>query len=106
MHYFLRPATNDDRAAIERLLFTALAEHGLKPDPSDTDADLHDIQASYFAGGGTFDLLVDGSGQVVGSVERPIWASAASRWRPPPCEVNAGVERLLFLAGPVPPRKD
>ena len=68
MHYFLRPATNDDRDAIERLVFTALAEHGLKPDPSGTDADLHDIQASYFADGGAFDLLVDGSGQVVGSV--------------------------------------
>jgi putative acetyltransferase len=68
MHYFLRPATNDDRAAIERPVFTALAEHGLKPDPSGTDADLHDIQASYFAGGGAFDLLLDGSGQVVGSV--------------------------------------
>ena len=68
MHYFLRPATNDDRDAIERLVFTALAEHRLKPDPSGTDADLHDIQASYFEDGGAFDLLVDGSGQVVGSV--------------------------------------
>ena len=27
-----------------------------------------DIQASYFAGGGAFDLFVDGPGQVVGSV--------------------------------------
>ena len=68
MHYLLRPATNDDRDAIERLVFTALAEHGLKPDPSGTDADLHDMQASYFADGGAFDLLVDASGQVVGSV--------------------------------------
>ena len=64
----LRPATNDDRAAIERLVFTVLAEHGLKPNPSGTSADLHDIQASYFAGGGAFDLLVDGSGQVIRSV--------------------------------------
>ena len=68
MHYFLRPATNDDRAAVERLVFAVLAEHGLKPNPRGTDADLHDIQASYFAGGGAFDLLVNGSGQVVGSV--------------------------------------
>ena len=68
MCYSLRPATNDDRIAIERLVFAALAEHGLKPDPSGTDADLRDIQASYFAGGGAFDLLVDGAGQIVGSV--------------------------------------
>ena len=68
MDYFLRPATNDDRAAIERVVFTALAEHGLKPDPSGTDSDLHDLQTSYFAGGGAFEVLVDRSGQVVGSV--------------------------------------
>jgi len=68
MQYFLRPATNDDRASIERLVFAVLAEHDLKPDPSGTDSDLRDIQANYFAGGGTFDLLVDGSGRVVGSV--------------------------------------
>ena len=68
MHYSLRPATNDDSIAVERLVFAALAEHGLKPDPSGTDADLHDIQESYFAGGGAFDLLVDSAGQIVGSV--------------------------------------
>ncbi len=68
MPYSLRPATNEDRAAIERLVFAALAEHGLQPDPNGTDADLHDIQANYWASGGTFDLLVDGAGQVVGSV--------------------------------------
>ena len=68
MPYSLRPATNDDRSAIERLVFTALAEHGLQPDPSGTDADLQDIQASYLAGGGMFDVLVDDAGQIVGSV--------------------------------------
>jgi len=68
MQYFLRPATNDDRTVIVRLVFAALTEHGLKPDPGGTDADLQDIAANYFAGGSAFDLLVDGSGQVVGSV--------------------------------------
>lgn len=67
-HYFLRPATNDDRADVERLVFAALAEHGLKSDPASTDSDLHDIQTSYLADGGMFDLLVDDSGQVIGSV--------------------------------------
>lgn len=68
MSYFLRPATNDDRAGIEGLVFAALDEHGLKADPAGTDSDLQDIQAGYFAGGGTFDLLVNASGQIVGSV--------------------------------------
>jgi putative acetyltransferase len=67
-HYFLRPAINDDRADIERLVFAVLAEHGLKPDPENTDSDLHDIQASYFAEGGRFDLLVDDFGKIIGSV--------------------------------------
>ena len=68
MSYFLRPATNDDRAAVERLVFDILAEHGLQPDPTGTDADLQDIQASYLASGGSFDLLVNDTGQVIGSV--------------------------------------
>ncbi|MBE7211444.1 MAG: GNAT family N-acetyltransferase [Gluconacetobacter diazotrophicus] len=68
MHCTLRPATNDDRPAIEHLVFAALAEHGLQPDPGGTDSDLHDIQASYLADGGAFDLLVDEAGQIVGSV--------------------------------------
>ena len=68
MSYFLRPATNDDRAAVQRLVFDVLAEHDLLPDPDGTDADLQDIEASYLASGGAFDLLVDGTGQVIGSV--------------------------------------
>lgn len=68
MQYILRPATNADRADIERLVFAALEEHGLEPDPASTDSDLLDIQTSYFAGGGTFDLLMNDSGQIVGSV--------------------------------------
>ncbi|MCC5839994.1 MAG: GNAT family N-acetyltransferase [Opitutales bacterium] len=67
-NHFLRRATNHDRADVERLVFTALAEHGLKPDPSATDSDLHDIEKSYFARGGTFELLVNESGHIVGSV--------------------------------------
>lgn len=68
MSYYLRPATNEDRAGIEGLVFAVLHEHGLKADPAKTDSDLHDIQASYFAGGGMFDLLVNDSGEIVGSV--------------------------------------
>jgi putative acetyltransferase len=68
MSYSLRPATNEDRAAVERLVFGVLAEYGLKPDPTGTDSDLADIEANYLLSGGVFDLLVDNAGDVVGSV--------------------------------------
>ena len=64
----LRSATNDDRIALERLVFSVLAEYGLTPDPDGTDSDLHNIRQSYDDAGGSFDVLIDSSGQVVGSV--------------------------------------
>lgn len=68
MSLTLRPATNDDGEAIRSLVFGVLREHGLEPDPTGTDADLYDIESSYGRGGGCFDVLVDESGHVVGSV--------------------------------------
>jgi putative acetyltransferase len=86
MQSSFRPATNDDRAAVESLVFSVLAEHDLTPDPDGTDADLRDICASYHAAGGTFDVLVDGSGQVLGTVGL-FWVS------PSTCEL-----RKMYLA--------
>jgi putative acetyltransferase len=68
MHLILRSATNRDRDGIEALVFGVLAEYGLKPDPGGTDADLQDIERSYLASGGMFDVLTDEAGVVVGSV--------------------------------------
>jgi putative acetyltransferase len=68
MPFHLRPATNDDRAAVERVVFGVLAEYGLTPHPEGTDADLRDLEASYHAAGGSFDVLIDASGEVVGTV--------------------------------------
>ncbi len=68
MRLTLRPATNRDREAVEALVFGVLAEYGLKPDPGGTDSDLTDIEFSYVARGGMFDVLTDEAGQVVGSV--------------------------------------
>jgi putative acetyltransferase len=68
MPLVLRSATNKDRAAVERLVFGVLAEYGLKPNPDSTDSDLADIERSYCAPGGFFDVLVDDSGRIVGSV--------------------------------------
>lgn len=48
-------------------MFTVLGEYGLKPDPAGTDADLDDIERSYFARGGTFCVLEDEDGSVVGA---------------------------------------
>ena len=68
MNYHFRPAVNADRDTVEGLVFGVLAEYGLSPDPSGTDSDLHDILSAYTSSGGAFDLLVDDSGRVVGSV--------------------------------------
>jgi len=86
MRCALRHATNEDRSAIESLVFAVLAEFSLAPDPHGTDADLRDIEAEYFRKGGTFDVLVDEDGRIVGSVA----LHAAS---PSTCEI-----RKMYLA--------
>lgn len=63
----LRPATNADCEAVRELVFAVLAEYGLKSDPGCTDADLDDIEQSYFARGGTFRVLEDDDGSIVGA---------------------------------------
>lgn len=64
----IRPATNADRPQFEALVFTVLRSYGLEPSPESTDADLTDIETFYFADGGAFDVLVDQSGKIVGTV--------------------------------------
>jgi GNAT superfamily N-acetyltransferase len=68
MGFIIRKASNADREDIEELVFGVLAEYGLKSDPGKTDADLSDIQGEYLDRGGTFDVLVGGDGEIVGSV--------------------------------------
>ena len=63
----LRPATNDDAAAVRDLIFGVLAEYGLKGDPAGTDADLDDIAGNYASRGGLFDV-VEEDGRIVGTV--------------------------------------
>ena len=64
----MRPATNADAAAVRALVFDVLGEYGLKPSPADTDADLFDIEKSYFWRGGRFDVLTDATGEIIGTV--------------------------------------
>jgi len=63
----LRPANNTDRESITRLVFDVLEEYDLKPDPSSTDADLNDIESSYFERGGTFLVLEANNDSIIGA---------------------------------------
>ena len=62
-----RRASNKDREEVIRLVYGVLKEYGLEPDPAATDADLADIEQSYFARGGTFLVLEDQSGSIIGA---------------------------------------
>jgi putative acetyltransferase len=63
----LRGASNEDREAVTRLVYSVLKEYGLEPDPGATDADLVDIEQSYFARGGAFLVLEDQDGSIIGA---------------------------------------
>jgi putative acetyltransferase len=64
----IRPATNADVEAVRGLVFSILREHGVEPEPDSTDADLADLESSYLRPGGSFEVVVDASGLVVGTV--------------------------------------
>ena len=63
----LRRASNKDREEVTRLVYGVLREYGLEPDLGATDADLADIERSYFARGGTFLVLEDQDGSIIGA---------------------------------------
>ncbi|MHC4323159.1 MAG: GNAT family N-acetyltransferase [Planctomycetota bacterium] len=63
----LRTANNKDYQNIAGLVYGILREYDLKPDPSCTDADINDIEYSYFARGGTFYVLENEDGSIIGS---------------------------------------
>jgi putative acetyltransferase len=63
-----RSATNSDRPAIEALVFGVLAEYGLVHDPIGVDSDLANIETNYIARGGSFDVLIDDAGAIVGTI--------------------------------------
>ncbi|MBC8217462.1 MAG: hypothetical protein H8E73_03265, partial [Planctomycetes bacterium] len=48
----LRRANNADCPKITDLVFNVLQEYNLKPDPESIDADIRDIERSYFERGG------------------------------------------------------
>ncbi len=66
--FSIRPATNQDAEGVRALVFSVLAEFGLTPDPAEKDADLFDIEASYLAPGGMFEVAETADGALVGTV--------------------------------------
>ena len=64
----LRPATNADREAIEALIFGILRDYGLEPSPETTDADLADIASHYSENRGSFDVMENDDGRILGTV--------------------------------------
>jgi putative acetyltransferase len=63
----LRRASNKDCDNIALLVYGVLKEFGLKPDPDCTDADIKDIESSYFSRGGTFFVLEAENGSIIGA---------------------------------------
>ncbi|MGB2863058.1 MAG: GNAT family N-acetyltransferase [Sedimentisphaerales bacterium] len=63
----LRPANNKDCDNIANLVYGILREYDLKPDPACTDADIKDIEYSYFGRGGTFLLLEAEDSSIIGA---------------------------------------
>jgi len=62
----IRDAVPGDEPAVQALVFSVLREYGLKPDPDDTDADLGDLQSFYSRRAGTFRIVIDGMGKIIG----------------------------------------
>ena len=63
----LRPANNRDCEKITELVCSVLKEYNLKPDPAGTDADIRDIEQSYFGRGGAFYVLEEEDGSIIGA---------------------------------------
>lgn len=61
----IRRATGADTAAARALVHGVLSEYGFTPEPGGVDADLEDLDAAYFARGGSFDAAIDAGGRLV-----------------------------------------
>ena len=62
----VREAQPEDGPAIRQLVFTVLKEYGLQSDPEGTDQDIQDTTSSYMKRGGTFRVIVNPAGQILG----------------------------------------
>lgn len=64
----LRQATNNDIAAVTRLIYNILEDYNLKHDCRTTDADLTDIEKIYSKRNGLFDVLENEKGEIIATV--------------------------------------
>ena len=63
----IRTASNQDAWRITALVSGVLFEYGLHADPESTDADLKNIEESYIKPSGTFEVIEDRDGNLLGS---------------------------------------
>ena len=63
----LRLANNKDCGKVTELVYGVLKEYNLKPDPAATDVDIKDIEQAYFERGGTFYVLEEEDGSIIGA---------------------------------------
>ena len=64
----IRSATHADTTDIRRVVFTVLKEYGLETEPCGLDADLDNVETTYIAPGGMFEIVETDDGRVVGTV--------------------------------------
>jgi putative acetyltransferase len=62
----IRDASNTDEAAIREVVYSVLAEYGLAPDPDGTDADLADLENSYWRSNGVFLVILSPESSIIG----------------------------------------
>ena len=62
----IRPARASDSSAVTTLVFGILQSFGFTPDPSGTDADLANLEATYPMSGGCFLIVETSAGEIVG----------------------------------------
>jgi putative acetyltransferase len=64
--FSVRLATKDDIPAVRAVLFSVRSEYGVLGDVGAGDADLDDLELSYFRRGGCFEVVEDAAQRVVG----------------------------------------
>ena len=64
--FSIRVATNDDIGAIRAVLLAVRTEYGVLGTIGADDADLDDLELSYFRGGGCFEVIQDAARRIVG----------------------------------------
>lgn len=64
----IRQASDADSEPVRELVFSVLREYGLEGDVSGIDSDLFNIEAMYQNRGGSFEVIEDSGGKLLGTV--------------------------------------